>query len=76
VGIVRAPGSAWSARLHDIGNFQSRALLTVFYFTVFVPFAVITRVFRDPLRLKPQTGTGWQPWDERESGLDGARQQY
>ena len=33
------------------------ALLFVFYFTVFVPVAVLFRIFSDPLRLKPGAGS-------------------
>ena len=76
MGIFRKLGHGWTASLHDIGNFQSRALLTVFYFTVLVPFALLTRLFGDPLRLKERGAkTSWLAWSEREASLDSARQQ-
>lgn len=35
-----------------IGDVQGRAIATLFYFTIFLPFAIGSRVFSDPLRLK------------------------
>ena len=43
-----------------IGDFQARVLLTMFYFTMAVPFAVVTRLLADPLRInKIPTISGW-----------------
>jgi hypothetical protein len=73
----RAAWQIWKARAHDIGQFQSRLLLTVFYFTVFVPFAVLTRLVGDPLRLRTSTrDTDWVAWEARDSSLDAARRQF
>ncbi len=42
----------WRELGHYIGDFQARLLLTLFYFTVLVPFALIARLFLDPLCLR------------------------
>ena len=44
-----------------IGDVQGRLIATLFYFTVLVPFGLASRVFSDPLHLKPTTTT----WVER-----------
>jgi hypothetical protein len=49
----------WKPVAHKIGNFQARVILTVFYFTMFVPFAILVKLFTDPLRIKPKTKKGW-----------------
>ena len=73
----RAAWQTWKTRAHDIGQFQSRLLLTVFYFTVFVPFAVLTRLMGDPLRLRKRTrDTDWRAWEARDSSIDAARRQF
>jgi hypothetical protein len=72
---LRAAGRVWQARAHDIGNFQSRLLLTVFYFTVMAPFAVAVRLFSDPLQRRPRM-TGWNEWTHQPTDLAGARRQY
>ena len=41
-----------------IGDVQGRMIATLFYFTVLVPFGLASRVFSDPLHLKPPT-TAW-----------------
>jgi hypothetical protein len=43
---------AWKRVAHKIGNFQSRVLLTIFYFIVVLPFGLAARLFSDPLRIK------------------------
>ncbi len=42
----------WQELGRHIGDFQARLLLTVFYFTVFVPFGILTRLFLDPLHVR------------------------
>jgi hypothetical protein len=77
MGLARAAWHAWKARAHDIGEFQSRVLLTVFYFTVLVPFALLTRLFSDPLRLRRGTpDTAWCECAARDSGIDATRRQF
>jgi hypothetical protein len=56
-----------------IGDVQSRILITAFYFTILVPFGLISRLFTDPLR---RTGTPvWLDRPATPDDLDSARQQ-
>jgi hypothetical protein len=49
---------AWKKIAHQIGNFQARVLLTVFYALLLFPFGITARLFFDPLRIK-KPPTNW-----------------
>jgi hypothetical protein len=49
----------WKAIAHIIGTFQSRVLLTVFYFLILAPFGLGVRLFGDRLRLRRQHHSHW-----------------
>ena len=50
---------AWKRFGKFIGDFIGRLVLTVFYFTIFVPFGLGVRLFGDPLGLKPKQPLQW-----------------
>lgn len=63
--------------LHYIGNFQSRLLLTVFYFTLALPFGLLGRWAIDPLRLRramPAT-SAWRERHTHDTHLAAAQRQ-
>jgi hypothetical protein len=67
----------WSHFSMKTGDFQSRALLAYLYFTVVLPFALLYRVFEDPLRLrKVPPDTGWEKWETPSESLEDARRQF
>ena len=68
----------WVPIAHKIGNFQARLILTVFYFTMLVPFALLVKLFTDPLRIKPKTKKGWIDRDNEQVDdlLERARKQF
>ncbi len=76
--MLRAIGDVWRARARDIGDFQSRFLLTVFYFTVLAPFGLVTRFSRDPLRLRRRrtSATAWTARPAGDTTLEGIRRQF
>lgn len=57
------------------GNMMSRALLTVLYFVVLGPFAIVYRLFADPLHLRPRPDGNWSTWQETPNTLERARKQ-
>lgn len=60
-----------------MGDFIGRLVLTVFYCTIFVPFALITSLFQDPLRVKtPPSDSYWLDAEIDVSTEAQARQQY
>ncbi len=67
----------WKRIAHKIGDFQARVLLTVFYFVILAPFALIVRLAADPLAVKSSTIRGWHPRSAGTGGaLDRARRQF
>jgi hypothetical protein len=57
--MIRVLWEAWKAFGHKVGTFQARVLLTVFYFTISVPFVCIVRLFLDPLHMRRQKTSNW-----------------
>ena len=55
----------WKQFGHFLGDWLGRAVLTIFYFTVFVPFGIGVRLFSDPLHIKTEPDERWRP---RETG--------
>jgi len=55
--------SMWKTVGRLIGDIVGRIILTVFHFTIFVPFALITRL-QDPLRLKQDQWLSF--WADRQ----------
>jgi hypothetical protein len=67
----------WKAIAHVIGNFQARVLLTLFYFVAVPPFALVVRVLKDPLVLRPQTGGSlWVEGPASDLSVEHARRQF
>lgn len=68
----------WKPVAHKIGNFNARVILTVFYFTLFVPFALLVKYATDPLRIKTKTRKGWIHRTEQTMNdpLERARKQF
>jgi len=56
----------WKRFGKRIGDFQARALLSIFYFIILAPFAIIIRWVSDPLAIKTETSMGWQVKEEGE----------
>jgi hypothetical protein len=44
--------AAWKRFARQMGNFQGRVLLALFYFIIVTPFGLLVRLFSDPLRIK------------------------
>ena len=65
----------WRAFGQVMGDFVARVFMTVFYFTLAIPFGLGVRFFKDPLRLKSQE-TGWLQRETKPETLDDARRLY
>lgn len=68
----------WKRFGRKAGDVQARFFLSVFYFAVLAPFALIVRWAADPLAIKPGSARGWQrrPDPAQRNPLDGARRQF
>ncbi len=62
--MIRKAWQRWLWFSEKIGAVQSRVILGVFYFTIFLPVGLIYRLIADPLKIKePSIDTNWQPKD-------------
>jgi hypothetical protein len=66
VGSARKLWERWKRIARKIGDFQARALMTIFYFLILGPVAMVIRWRSDPLAIKPTTLRGWSDREERE----------
>ncbi len=57
------------------GNMLSRVFLTLLYFLVLGPFAIVYRLVADPLRLRRPSQTNWWEWDARNETVKAAQKQ-
>ncbi|MBI1379683.1 MAG: hypothetical protein GC161_01195 [Planctomycetaceae bacterium] len=57
------------------GSMLSRAFLTVLYYLVLGPFALLYQLFADPLHLKRRPSGNWSTWENRNLDLAAARKQ-
>jgi hypothetical protein len=57
------------------GTMLSRVFLTLLYFLVLGPFAIVYRLVADPLRLRRPTNGNWAEWDARNETVHAARRQ-
>ena len=49
----------WKGFARRMGNFQGRVLLALFYFVIITPFALVVRLFGDPLHVKRRQTASW-----------------
>ena len=57
------------------GSMLSRVLLTVLYFGLLGPFALLYRMFADPLRMRRPARSNWVTWKRENETLAQARRQ-
>ena len=73
---LRQLWQVWKKVGQAIGDFIARIILTLFYFTIFVPFGLGSRLFSDPLQLKPTPKIVWQERTTKSPTLDDARRLF
>jgi hypothetical protein len=57
------------------GSMLSRVFLTLLYYVVLGPFALLYQLFADPLRLRRRGASNWWAWPERNGTVAAARRQ-
>ncbi len=68
---------AWKSFSKRMGAFQSRMLLSFIFFTLIFPFALIVKIFSDPLNLKNRMrATHWQERKGPSSNLEDYKRQF
>ena len=74
---LRRLWEGWKEISGYIGDFQARLLLTLFYFTVAVPFGLLARLVADPLRTRRSpTTSAWTRRQTREADLEAMQRQF
>ena len=69
--------SRWKELSQKAADFQARILLTVFYFTLMMPFGVVFGIVKDPLRIKRRpSGTYWLDRKPSSESLADAQRQF
>jgi hypothetical protein len=58
----------WKKFGHFMGDIVGRVVLSLLYFTLVMPFGIGTRLFSDPLQIKPPTQSSF--WNVREAKPD------
>lgn len=67
----------WKGVAERIGDFQARLLLSLFYFFILPPFALVLRMSSDPLGIKPDSRRGWNLKTQPEgTPMDRAGRQF
>ena len=73
---LRKVWQAWKRIGQFIGDQLGRVVLTVFYFTLFLPFALGVRLFSDPLAIHPQRRPKWLERATHDLTLDDSRRLF
>jgi len=74
---LRKVWHAWKRFGQKVGDFLARVLLSLFYFTFFMPFALIVRLFQDPLKQRPgDVKSYWEGKQAETTSLDDAHRGF
>jgi hypothetical protein len=71
--IVQFAWKRFSLLTTIVGEYQGRFIVTAFYYTIFVPFGLGSRLFTDPLQRKETPR--WEDRPPVPTDLDSAKQQ-
>lgn len=74
--LARRAWEGWKRIAHSIGVFQTRVIMTIFYFLLVLPLGLILRSVRDPLHFKHPEGTNWMPHRQEPHNLETASRQF
>lgn len=66
----------WKLISQKIGLFQSRVILTIFYFTFILPIGIIFSIFKDVLNIKTLPNSTWIRKIKQTETLEEMRKQY
>ena len=73
--MLRTIWNKWKVVGAFLGNVVARVVLTLFYFTIFAPFGLATRLTSDRLHLRGDAGGHWQRRTTAAVSIDAARGQ-
>jgi hypothetical protein len=73
--ILQIAWQRWQVIAHVNGDYIARLFVNLFYFTVLVPFALITKL-SDPLALRNAQNAEWKTRKPVSAKLEDARNQF
>jgi hypothetical protein len=73
---LRKAWQAWKRIGQFMGDVIGRVFLTVFYFTLFMPFALGVRFFMDPLAIRPLSRAKWLERRTQDLTLEDSRRLF
>ena len=73
MNILRRIWGFWQHIGQAIGDFIGRLVLTLFYFTLFMPFGLGVRLWGDPLDIKSRYQVGWLRRSTRDLNINDVR---
>ncbi len=74
--ILRKFWAGWKRFGHFMGDLFGRLVLTIFYFTIFLPFGLIMRLWGDRLDIKSNVKPIWQERNTKDLTPDDARRSF
>lgn len=77
VSFFRRIWETWKGFSRRMGGFQSRILLSFFFFLIVTPFALVVKIFSDPLGIRPRsTASYWLEKKKSKADLEELRRQF
>ncbi len=75
--MLRKVWHAWKRFGQFMGDILARVVLTLFYFTIFLPFGLAVTLLSDPLRMRrSQAAPFWLARETGDQNLNEARRQF
>jgi len=74
--VLKKLWQGWKAFGHFLGNLLARLVLSIFYFTIFVPFGLGVRRWSDPLQIKTGPTSLWRPRSTGDQTLAEVERQF
>ena len=74
--ILKKIWKRWVKIAHVIGVFQSKLILTIFYFLILSPAGIIFTLFKDGLGLKKSPKSKWVLKDKQAQTIEELKEQY
>jgi len=74
--VLRKVWEAWKRFGLFMGDMIGRLVLTVFYFTIFMPFGLGVRFFGDPLAMRPSSSVKWVERTTHDATIEDSRRLF
>lgn len=68
--------SRWKTIAHHLGIFQSKVILTLFYFILLLPFGIIFSLFKDELGVKTAQKSTWTRKKNQSMSIAELKEQF